>query len=375
MKTIKLKPGSIDGAKKVFLFFDFDEKINEGLRKHGGARWSPVNRCWHIARKKGWQESLSENLQGICILDFSDPELTSSFNEEFAIKKITPEDRIRLKEFREWMIHTRYSDKTIECYINSLQKFLDFSFPMGTEDIKEEQVIEYVTDYIIPQDRSFDFQNIFISAIKLLYSTLYKAKLDVKVLKRPRPKRSLPPVLSEEEVSDILNAHSNFKHSIMLRLIYACGLRRSEILNLRPGDINSDRKILNIRMAKGRKDRIVGIPDVLIDELREYYRLYKPQYWLFEGQIKGNPYSATSLSDVLKSAVKKAKINKPVTLHWLRHSYATHLLEHGTDLRNIQELLGHSSSKTTEIYTHVSTKTLANIRSPFEYLKKRDNLD
>lgn len=375
MKTIKLKLGSIEGAKRVLLYFEYDREISSGIRKYRGARWCPDNKCWHIAKRSGWQDRLSETLKGLCLLDFSDPALTLTFNKELSRRKITANDSIRLKEYKEWLRHKRYSDSTIESYIISLEKFLDFSFPLGSDEIAEEQVIKYVTEYIIPKNLSFAFQNQFISSIKLFYSTLYETKLEVQVLKRPRPVRSLPSVLSEEEVSDILNAHSNFKHSVMLRLIYACGLRRSEILNLRPGDINSARKILNIRMAKGRKDRIVGIPGALIDELRKYYRLYKPQYWLFEGQIKGQPYSETSLSDVLKSAVKKAKINKPVTLHWLRHSYATHLLEHGTDLRNIQELLGHSSSKTTEIYTHVSTKTLANIRSPFEYLKKRDNLD
>lgn len=375
MKTIKLRLGSIEGNKRVLLFFDFDREIISSLKKHRGARWCGTNRCWHIAIKKCWYESLKDNLNGISFLDISNPDISEAIKEKLTNRRITDDDRVKLKKYREWMQYKRYSDSTIESYIIALEKFLDFVFPLTTEDIKEENVIRYVNEFIIPNKLSFAFQNQFISSIKLLFSSVYRTKFEIQVLKRPRSERRLPQVLSEQEVSDILHALSNFKHSIMLKLIYACGLRRGEILNLKPGDINSDRKILNIRMAKGKKDRIVGIPSVLIGELRKYYRLYRPQFWLFEGQKRGVRYSKTSIGHVLKSAVKKANINKPVTLHWLRHSYATHLLEHGTDLRNIQELLGHSSSKTTEIYTHVSIKTLANIRSPFEYLNKKDKLE
>lgn len=144
----------------------------------------------------------------------------------------------------------------------------------------------------------------------------------------------------------------------MLSLIYACGLRRGELLNLKPENIDSKRHLLIILNAKGKKDRVVPISDKVITMLREYYMTFKPKVWLFEGQNKGEQYSEKSIQSVLKLALEKAKISKPVTLHWLRHSYATHLLESGTDLRYIQELLGHKSSKTTEIYTHVTEKSL-----------------
>ncbi|MBW6498439.1 MAG: tyrosine-type recombinase/integrase [Bacteroidales bacterium] len=165
-----------------------------------------------------------------------------------------------------------------------------------------------------------------------------------------------------------MDAPANIKHRAMLSLIYACGLRRSELLNLKPADVDSKRKLLIIRQAKGRKDRVAGLPESIIEMLREYYKEEKPKVWLFEGQEKGERYSATSLQKVLQNSVSKAGIKKPVSLHWLRHSFATHLLESGTDLRYIQELLGHKSSKTTEIYTHVSTKSLEKIKSPFDDL-------
>lgn len=140
------------------------------------------------------------------------------------------------------------------------------------------------------------------------------------------------------------------------------------MLHLKLADIDSKRGILLIKQAKGKKDRITPISGKIIELLRQYYKAYKPEIWLFEGQFKGGQYSAESLQSVLKQALQKANIKKPVSLHWLRHSYATHLLESGTDLRYIQELLGHNSSKTTEIYTHVSTKSLRNIKSPFDDL-------
>ena len=154
----------------------------------------------------------------------------------------------------------------------------------------------------------------------------------------------------------------------MLSLIYACGLRRGELLNLKIGDIDSKRGLLRVNHGKGAKDRVVPISQRVVEMLREYYRTERTKVYLFEGMKKGKMYSGNSLQEVLKSAVNKAGIKKPVTLHWLRHSYATHLLESVTDLRFIQELLGHNSSKTTEIYTHVSQKSLQNVRSPFDDL-------
>ena len=174
--------------------------------------------------------------------------------------------------------------------------------------------------------------------------------------------------MSKEEVKAILEAPKNIKHQAMLSLIYACGLRRGELLNLTLKDIHSDRNLLLIRQAKGKKDRVVPLSLKLIDLLRNYYKLWKPKTWLFEGQIENTKYSEKSLENVLKQSLAKVKITKKVSLHWLRHSYATHLLESGTDLRYIQELLGHNSSRTTEIYTHVSTRNLQQIRSPFDDL-------
>jgi integrase/recombinase XerD len=172
--------------------------------------------------------------------------------------------------------------------------------------------------------------------------------MEVDFIQRPRREKRLPNVLSKDEVKSILEAPNNLKHRAMLSLIYACGLRRSELLNLTLKDILSDRGLLFIRQSKGKKDRVVPISIKLIEMLRDYYKAFKPKTWLFEGQFPNTKYSEKSLENVLKQSLSKAKITKKVSLHWLRHSYATHLLENGTDLRYIQELLGHSSSRTTD---------------------------
>jgi integrase/recombinase XerD len=246
--------------------------------------------------------------------------------------------------------------------------FLRFLKPKEVGEAANEDLLRFTNDYILAGKYSSSFQNQAINAIKLFYREIMKGAIQVDQIKRPRKEHRLPNVLSKEEVRQILQAPANLKHRAMLSLIYACGLRRSELLNLRPSDVDSKRGILVIRQSKGKKDRIAPLPEKIIIMLREYYLAYRPNGWLFEGQQRGKPYSEQSLSSVLKRAVQRAGIRKPVTLHWLRHSYATHLLESGTDLRYIQEILGHKSSRTTEIYTHVSTRSLQQIKSPFEDL-------
>lgn len=229
-------------------------------------------------------------------------------------------------------------------------------------------MIVYQHDYILKKKLSVSFQNQIINAIKLYFGILKNNTIAVEKIYRPKQEKLLPNVLSKTEIKKILEAHQNIKHKTLLSLIYSCGLRRSELINMKPGDVDSHRMVIIIRLAKGKKDRIVPLSPKILSLLRDYYKQYRPKVWLFEGIKPGSPYSAKSLQNVLKQALEKCKIQKPVTLHWLRHSYATHLLENGTDLRYIQEILGHNSSKTTEIYTHVSTKSLQNVKSPFDDL-------
>ena len=273
-----------------------------------------------------------------------------------------------LQAFKEWLQSRRYSPSTIKTYTEALKSFLVYFNDKPVSKLTNQDVINYNTHYILKKNLSTSFQNQVVNAIKLYFNTLQNIEIVIDKIHRPKREKLLPNVLSKDEIKKILEAHSNIKHKTMLSVIYSCGLRRSELINLKPADIDSKRNIIIIRQAKGKKDRIVPLSQKVLALLRTYYIGYKPVTWLFEGQRGNEPYDERSLANVLKQAVEKANIQKPVSLHWLRHSYATHLLESGTDLRYIQELLGHSSSKTTEIYTHVSTNHLQNIKSPFDDL-------
>jgi integrase/recombinase XerD len=270
--------------------------------------------------------------------------------------------------FINWMRSRRYSESTIGTYSDALKTFLRFYEDKDVSEISNDDLIKFNNAYILKNKFSSSYQNQVVNAIKLFYRAVELRNMDVDLIYRPKTEHVLPNVLSKEEIRAILHAHSNIKHRAMLSLIYSCGLRRSELLNLKLGDIDSKRGLLIIRKAKGKKDRIAPLSPKILTLLREYFVACRPKEWLFEGQTKGQKYDESSLAGVLKQALEKCRISKPVTLHWLRHSYATHLLENGTDLRYIQEILGHSRSTTTEIYTFVSNKSIQKVVSPFDSL-------
>jgi len=207
-----------------------------------------------------------------------------------------------------------------------------------------------------------------INAIKFYFEqVLHRKRMFFDI---PRPKRplSLPKVLNKRELKKIFESTDNLKHKVMLRLCYGMGLRVSEVVNVKIEHIDSIRMSVLIAMGKGKKDRYVPLPDSILEELREYYKVYKPKIWLFEGQ-HGSQYSIRSVQSVFKKAMENAGVHKTIGIHGLRHSYATHLLEGGADIRFIQELLGHNSIKTTQIYTQVSDRSKARVKSPLDSLE------
>lgn len=275
---------------------------------------------------------------------------------------------LKAEAFKNWMQSKRYSNSTISAYTDALVIFLRYHADKTLNDINNQDLIDFNNRYILANKFSSSYQNQVVNAVKLFFGTVENRKLDLELVHRPRREHRLPNVLSKEEVKAILDAPGNIKHKAMLSLIYSCGLRCGELLALKPEHIDSKRGLVVIKQSKGKKDRIVPLSEKILELLRHYWKAYLPKHYLFEGQNKGEMYDNRSLQNVLKSAIAKTAINKPVTLHWLRHSYATHLLEAGTDLRYIQEILGHSRSTTTEIYTHVSNKTIQRIISPFDSL-------
>jgi len=272
-----------------------------------------------------------------------------------------------IDSFKIYLEQRRYSSNTINTYCLLIQKFLTWC-GKPIEEINQDDLIRFNHKKIIGEKLSGSYQNQLINAVKLFFERMEHRSMEIESIQRPFRERKLPNVLSKEEVKHILSSLRNQKHRMMLVTIYACGLRCGELINLRLTDVDSKRNFLIIRQAKGKKDRYVPITVKLIEELREYFKMYKPKTWLFEGQRIGEPYSARSLQLVLKEALIQARIKKPVTLHWLRHSFATHLLESGTDIRYIQSLLGHNSPKTTMIYTHVSEQSLSKIKMPYDDL-------
>jgi len=336
------------GENRIAVYFEKNAEWIAQIKQVGGARWSQSLLAWHLPDTEDNRTRFKINP--------ASPSLPS------------PEGMEQIQKFTQWLISKRYSPGTIKTYTEALKSFLVFYREKSISEITNEDVIIYNNDYIIKNNLSASYQNQIVNAIKLFFKTVQERSIEIDKIHRPKRAKVLPNVLSKEEVKMILEVHANLKHKVMLSLIYSCGLRSSELLNLKPHHIDSNRNIVLIKNAKGQKDRIVPLSLKILKLLREYYKTCKPKIYLFEGQVEGKPYDARSLQLILKQALVKTGITKPVTLHWLRHSYATHLLESGTDLRYIQELLGHSSSKTTEIYTHVSTKSLQQIKSPFDDL-------
>lgn len=366
MKTTELE---IDG---MFMYAvsiaPYDTRLPE-IRSIKGRKWLPEKKVWTIPITSESTKVLEELVKRPVPRQFSKyPNTAKKFNPPSAKEQLTPEHQEKLLEYERFLRSKRFAESTIKSYIASIQIFLAYYKEKPMEEISNNDIIAFNNDYILAKRLSASFQNQMVNSIKKFFLITVNKRIDLEAIHRPRREQKLPHVISKEEVKKILEAPRNIKHRAMLSLIYACGLRRSELLNLKPRHIDSKRKLLIIEQSKGNKDRMAPLSDKIIELLREYYKAYRPQEWLFEGQAAGNPYSSKSLENVLKQSLFKAKITKPVTLHWLRHSFATHLLESGTDLRYIQVILGHKSSKTTEIYTHVSTNNLQNIRSPFDDL-------
>ena len=207
--------------------------------------------------------------------------------------------------------------------------------------------------------------NIIINALHFFYGDMLKKNF-VFDIKRPKRDKKLPVVLGQDEILNLFNHAGNIKHKAALMLIYSAGLRLSEVVNLKPSDIDSSRMQIYLRNAKGRKDRYVMLSKIALDCLRDYWKTYHPIKWLFEGKIPGTQISHRAIEAVVQKSAQNARLKKHISTHTLRHSFATHLLEGGTDIRYIQELLGHANCKTTEIYTHVSTKKLGSIPSPLD---------
>ena len=343
---IKLSPVIRNGREFVEVTFGNDNDIRLSLSKEenvllvGGRAYLPA--------------------EDFVLAEFFDRYVKMAFIDYSAIKETAPrkeeDKRPPLPEgYLELLEQKRYSPSTIKTYRAYFSDFMEYHKGRNINRLKVADINKYILYLVNEKKISVSQQNMRINAIKFYYEQVKGGKRQYYGgITRAKEYKSLPEVLSLNEVCRILSYLSNRKHRCMISLIYSTGLRRSELLNLTPKDIISERMLVRI-MGKGRKCRYSLLSEKLLKELREYFKEYRPQKWLFEGETPGEPYSASALVKILKEAATHAGIKYRVHVHMLRHSFATHLLEQGTDLRTIQELLGHNDIKTTSIYLHVTS--------------------
>ncbi len=365
VNIINIKRILCSGEVRLALDLNTCPELSMQLQNIKGWYWSDVFGVWHIPYYENHLNYLENKFGHLAIfynLDSGQCTQREKITNKIKAKTVAypiPE------AFRQQMRLKRYSVNTQKTYTSVLSKFLRYWHCTTPEQISERHVREYMIYTVDKLNCSAAYQRQSINAIKLFFYAVVNKPLSEMAITAPRRKKVLPVVLSEAEVSLLLSQVTNLKHKAILYCIYSAGLRRNEVLELKVADIDSQRNCLMIRAAKGNKDRVTLLSIKCLLLLRQYYRQYRPTRFLFEG-ASGGKYSATSLRKIFYRALQSSGIKKKASLHTLRHSFATHLLERGTDLRYIQALLGHSSSKTTEIYTHMTTKGFGNIKSPLD---------
>lgn len=368
---VTINKGAVLAIKTVSgrlrLLFGFDKSLASAIQKIPYHAWDAKNKWWTIP----FTERFLAEIKACC----EENKLTFTYQEEEPktdrMARIKPSDipnyRTCPDEFKQKLRELRYSESTIKTYTNAMDEFINYFFSYEIDKIDERMIVSYLRYLVAERKVSSSYQNQAINAIKFYYERVLGGQRKFYFIERPLKEKALPVVLNQAEVTGIFKVTKNIKHKTMLMLTYSAGLRVSELLNLTIKDIDSVRMQIRIAQAKGKKDRYTVLSVKALALLRVYFKTYKPTNWLFEGEAK-RPYNARSIQLVMQAAVLKASILKKVSMHTLRHSFATHLLENGTDLRYIQSLLGHSSSKTTEIYTHITTKGFDQIVSPLEHL-------
>ena len=352
---------------RIKLLFAYNKALSELINSFPYRKWDGENKWWTIP----YSEFLLDQLKQKClelsfIMNIEEEDRTSvkpkkSVLDVLNYKKCPDEFVNKLQELR-------YGESTIKNYSTMFEEFINYYNKLDYKTIDEPKITAFLRYLVTERKVSASYQNQAINAIKFYYERCLGGQRKIYTVERPKNEKKLPTVLSEEEIAELIRGTINIKHKAILMLIYSAGLRISEAIRLKIKDIDSDRMQLRIEQSKGKKDRYTILSVKLLAILRQYFTEYQPKQYLFEGEPE-KPYSIRSIQNIMKEACWRANITKKVSVHTLRHSFATHLLENGTDLRYIQSLLGHSSSKTTEIYTHITTKGFDQIKSPLDKLK------
>jgi len=370
-KSVILRHLLIDSQKQIGIKFTSDKVIALTINSLPNIKWSDSFRMAYLLNTKENLNTIFDAFKGIAWVNGSqffdsDAKLnpTGHLNLDIYRKRFVKKGYEFPESFLRKLETKQYAPNTAKVYIAMFEQFINYHPNQKLIEINEQMISDYL-HLLVKDGRSNSFMNQMINSIKFYYEIVLRMPNRFYSIDRPIKEKKLPKILSKEEIKEMISLAGNSKHRCIISLLYSAGLRKSELLNLKIEDVDSKRMVINILSSKGNKDRISLLSDSTLKDLRIYYQEWEPQEYLFEG-IRGGKYSAGSVLAVVKKSAIKAGIIRKVTPHMLRHSFATHLLEDDVDIRYIQVLLGHSSTKTTEIYTRVAINKMKSIKSPLD---------
>lgn len=355
-------------AHQITINFRYNATLIQLLRQKTEAKWSKTHSAWYVQNNPKNLKTIFGVFKGFATVDANevfDKKLPTKKFPKKRIRHLSDANRTLLNNFYKYLKGKRYSESTVHTYSQLVADFVEFYNNEAIENLNNRSVEHYIETIYVKRNYAINTQRQFISAMKLFVVFYRDSKINDLELQRPKKARILPNVLSYIEIIRLIQVTKNLKHRMVIALIYSSGLRISELINLKVADLEIDRRQIFIKNAKGKKDRYVSLAESILPLLKNYLMTYSPKEYLIEGQ-HGLKYSDSSIRKFLKHSCKLAKIKKLVSPHTLRHSYATHLLEQGVNLRHIQELLGHARPETTMVYTHVARKDLLDIQSPLD---------
>jgi len=366
MQTLLIQTVHESGQQLLILVFGYNKHLIY-LARSIGARWNPERSRWQLPYSSHHLQQVRSAFNGYVKIKYPVGTIPKSIvpDRKKPVYKLTESHKGLIHRYQDYLTGIRYAQNTINTYVHLVSVFFTY-IQKDVDQLVMEDIYQYNHSYIIQQRYSVSYQRQFVSALKLLFTHIESPSFNVDSLERPAKERKLPLILSKEEIRSILLSINNLKHKAILTTLYSSGLRVSELIHLRLVDIDSKRMLIRVRQSKGRKDRYVRLSDTNLLVLRHYVKKYKPKEMLIEGQE--GLYSSTSIRNIFRRACSRAGIRKKVTPHTLRHSYATHMLELGVDLRYVQALLGHAKPETTMIYTHVSNQKLQSLANPLDAL-------
>lgn len=371
-RSVTLKHLLIKEKRYIGLQFNTDKVIHALVKQLPDVKWSNKFSMAYILNNKQNLNQIFQIFNNVVWVNcnyFFDKVSTRDTSEVIDItwfrKRELPNDyRVCPTNYLDKLELKKYANNTVKTYVTFFEIFINHYDTKDLISINESDVRKYILK-LVQEDKSNSYINSAINSIKFYYESVLGMPNRFYEIERPRKEKKLPKVLSKEDVLNIIEHTNNIKHRCIVSLLYSSGIRRSELVNLKITDIDSKRMLIRVDAAKGNKDRFTLLSRSLLKDLRVYYKEWKPEKYIVEG-LYGAQYSGQSIGKIVVNAARKAGIPIPVTPHMLRHSFATHLLEAGVDIRQIQVLLGHSSSKTTEIYTHVATTTFKEIQNPLD---------